>query len=799
MNAREIEPFTSAPGTATTELSVAGMTCASCVARVERALQKVDGVVDATVNLATERANVTYAPLEVDVERLKAAVAAAGYEVIGDGADEHRADVEREAKVAERERLRRDVVVAAAFTLPLFLLEMGAMLVPAFGDWLHALMPERVRFVLMFVLASVVQFGPGRRFFRLGFAALRRAAPDMNSLVLIGTSAAYGYSVVATFLPRLLPAGSVHVYYEASAVIVTLVLLGRYFEARAKGRTGDAIRALVALRPERATVVRGDALVEVDIAAVRLGDVVQVRPGERVPVDGVVVAGSSYVDESMITGEPLAVDKSLGDEVVGGTINTTGSFDFRVTKVGADTLLSQIVAMVEAAQGAKLPIQALVDKVVRYFVPGVLAVAALTCLAWLVLVPGDGFDLALVNTVAVLIIACPCAMGLATPTSIMVGTGKAAELGVLFRNGAALQAIGRAGIVALDKTGTLTKGRPELTDLTLTPAAAELGLGRQRLLDLIAAVEGRSEHPIAAALVAAAGAGSSDGSGAGPVVRGEVVDFEAVPGHGVSGTALIAAASAGERGQEWRVHVGSARFMQRVGAAPDEIARAAGDALSSEGKTVVYVAVTAAAATAVHLVALAAVADPLKESSAAAVADLRALGHEVVMVTGDDSRTAHAVARLVGIDKVLAEVLPAAKAEAVRSLQAGGQAVTFVGDGINDAPALAQADVVLMAGDLKSVAKAVSLSRATLRNIKQNLFWAFAYNVVLIPVAAGVLYPSFGILLSPMLAAAAMGLSSVFVVTNALRLRSYRPPANVERRAGGGRPRVEPRVARNPA
>src|SRR5680860_1279875 len=643
MNAREIEPFTSAPGTATTELSVAGMTCASCVARVERALQKVDGVVDATVNLATERANVTYAPLEVDVERLKAAVAAAGYEVIGDGADEHRADVEREAKVAERERLRRDVVVAAAFTLPLFLLEMGAMLVPAFGDWLHALMPERVRFVLMFVLASVVQFGPGRRFFRLGFAALRRAAPDMNSLVLIGTSAAYGYSVVATFLPRLLPAGSVHVYYEAAAVIVTLVLLGRYFEARAKGRTGDAIRALVALRPERATVVRGDALVEVDIAAVRLGDVVQVRPGERVPVDGVVVAGSSYVDESMITGEPLAVDKSLGDEVVGGTINTTGSFDFRVTKVGADTLLSQIVAMVEAAQGAKLPIQALVDKVVRYFVPGVLAVAALTCLAWLVLVPGDGFDLALVNTVAVLIIACPCAMGLATPTSIMVGTGKAAELGVLFRNGAALQAIGRAGIVALDKTGTLTKGRPELTDLTLTPAAAELGLGRQRLLDLIAAVEGRSEHPIAAALVAAAGAGSSDGSGAGPVVRGEVVDFEAVPGHGVSGTALIAAASAGERGQEWRVHVGSARFMQRVGAAPDEIARAAGDALSSEGKTVVYVAVTAAAATAVHLVALAAVADPLKESSAAAVADLRALGHEVVMVTGDDSRTAHAV------------------------------------------------------------------------------------------------------------------------------------------------------------
>ncbi len=800
----------SAEVTRDADLSVAGMTCAACVARVERALNKVDGVVSANVNLATERANVTYVPASVDLEAIASAITEAGYEVIGLGAQEERAELEREHKEAERQRLRRDVTVAAAFTLPLLVLEMGAMLVPPFGAWLDRAVPQAARYLLMFALASVVQFGPGRRFYRSGFSALRSRAPDMNSLVLIGTSAAYGYSAVATFLPQLLPAGTVHVYFEASAVIITLVLLGRYFEARAKGRTGDAIRALLSLRPDRALVVRGDDVVEVELAAVRPGDLVRVRPGDKVPVDGVVFEGSSYVDESMITGEPLAVGKSPGDEVVGGTINTTGSFDVQVTKVGADTVLAQIVAMVEAAQGAKLPIQALVDRVVRYFVPAVLLVAALTFAAWLLLAPGSGVDLALVNTVAVLIIACPCAMGLATPTSIMVGTGKAAELGVLFRNGAALQAIGKVGVVAFDKTGTLTKGKPELTDLRSTPAAAELGLDESALAQLIAAVESRSEHPIAAALTAAAGD-----------QRASLESFEAVPGHGVSGTvALAPAVDEPARARTWRVHVGSPRFMRRVGAVLEEASLAAGSALSSEGKTVVYVAAErfhagneAAEQPGPSIVALAAVADPLKESSAAAVAALKGLGHEVVMITGDDERTAKAVARRAGIESVLAEVLPAEKAAAVASLRARGRTVAFVGDGINDAPALAEADVgvaigsgtdvaiesadvVLMAGDPVSVVNAVSLSRATMRNIGQNLFWAFAYNVVLIPVAAGVLYPSFGILLSPMLAAAAMGLSSVFVVSNALRLRGYRPPQLAA--ASPGEPDLPVRLAQNP-
>ncbi len=755
------------------------MTCASCVARVERALKKVDGVADATVNLATERASVTYQPGLVDVERLSAAVKDAGYDVIavsGAGAGSDAADAaaaaEREARTLEMSRLRRDLMVAMAFTVPLFLMEMGAMLIAPFGEWLHHVVPVTTRNLIMFALATVVQFGPGMRFYRTGWPALVRRSPDMNSLVLIGTSAAYGYSVVATFLPGILPAGAAHVYFEASAVIVTLVLLGRYFEARAKGRTGDAIRALMELRPETATVVRDGAAVVVDVADIRVGDLVRVKPGERLAVDGVVAAGSSFVDESMITGEPVPVGKEPGAEVVGGTINSTGSLDYRVTRVGNDTVLAQIVALVQAAQGAKLPIQALVDKVVAYFVPAVLVVAALTFVAWLVFGPEGTFGLAIVNTVAVLIIACPCAMGLATPTSVMVGTGKAAELGVLFRNGAALQAVGGADVVALDKTGTITEGHPTLTDVRLAGATASLGLDRDTLLGLVAAVEARSEHPIAGAIVAAAG----------PQREHEATDFEAVPGHGVSGTV-----------GEWRVHAGSARFMRQVGAHfDDDTVKEAGD-LSTAGKGVIHVAIAPAASLteAPRLVATLAIADPVKEDSIEAVAALKALGVEVAMVTGDDARTANAVARQVGIDTVLAEVLPGAKAEAVASLQAEGKRVVFVGDGINDAPALAQADVgmaigsgtdvaieaadvVMMSGDLMGVPNAVSLSRATIRNIKQNLFWAFAYNVVLIPVAAGVLYPALGWLLSPMIAAAAMGLSSVFVVSNALRLRFYR-------------------------
>jgi len=758
------------------ELSVEGMTCAACVNRVERALGKVEGVVEANVNLATERATVRFQPgLAEGV--LEEAVRKAGYEVRQVSDTQKRDEVEREARAAELKRLERDLLLAALFTVPLFLLEMGTMLIPPLHAWVDSWLPMQSRNLVMFVLATVVQFGPGRRFYRYGVPSLLRGAPDMNSLVVLGTTAAYGYSVVATFFPSWLPAGTAHVYYEASAVIITLILLGRWFEARAKGRTGEAIRSLMALQPPTATVVRDGVEMQVDVGQVRRGDEIVVRPGERLPVDGVVVAGSSFVDESMISGEPMPVTKEAGAEVVGGTINTTGSFRFRATKVGADTVLSQIIAMVEAAQGAKLPIQALVDKVVRWFVPAVMVVAALTFVVWLAFGPDPALSFALVNMVAVLIIACPCAMGLATPTSIMVGTGKAAEMGVLFRNGVALQSVGNADVVVLDKTGTLTEGRPELTDVTLAPGA---DLGEAEILALVAGVERSSEHPVASAIVRGAAE-----RGATPA---EAQEFEAVPGYGVTGLA-------GGR----RVYVGASRYMARVGAqAAPELEKSAAD-LANEGKTPMFVALGHAAeadtvaGSAPVVVALLAVADPIKASTPAAIDALHGLGLRVVMLTGDTRLTAQAIGQRLGIDEVVAEVLPGDKAAKVTELQEEGNSVAFVGDGINDAPALAQADVgvaigtgtdvaiesadvVLTGGDLIGVPNAITLSRATLRNIKQNLFWAFAYNVVLIPVAAGVLYPSFGVLLSPMIAAAAMGLSSVFVVTNALRLKRFEAP-----------------------
>jgi P-type Cu+ transporter len=754
------------PVVAETELSVTGMTCAACSARVERALSKVDGVLSASVNLATERATLRYLPDVAPVSRLTDAIRDAGYDVLEQAERQSRSDAERERREAERRELWTAVLIAGVLTVPIFALDMGAMLIPPVGDWLHALVPRQTMAYLLFVLATGVMFGPGLRFFQKGWPALRRGSPDMNSLVMIGTSAAYGYSVVATFTPWLLPAGTVHVYYEAAAVIVTLILLGRYFEAAAKGRTGEAIRALMRLQPRTARVERDGVELEVDVDAVRRGDVVAVRPGERVPVDGVVVAGESYVDESMISGEPIPVAKRAGDPITGGTINTNGSLRFEARAVGADTVLAQIIAMVEAAQGAKLPIQALVDRVVRVFVPVVLGIATLTLVTWLVFGPEPALTFALVNTVAVLIIACPCAMGLATPTSIMVGTGKAAEMGVLFRNGVALQGVGQADVVALDKTGTLTKGRPEVTDIVTAD-----GFDEATLLTLVGAVEADSEHPIAGAMVAAARSQGGD--------LPRVEAFEATPGFGVAG-----------RVDGRTVQVGAGRYLQRLGIDPGPLAGTA-LRLSDEGKTAVYVAIDGRAAGVI------AVADALKPSSAEAVAALHALGKHVAMITGDDARTAHAIAKQLGIDEVLAEVLPDGKAEAVRGLQASGRRVAFVGDGINDAPALAQADVglaigtgtdvaiesadvVLMSGDLRNVPNAIALSRATLANIRQNLFWAFAYNTLLIPVAAGVLYPAFGLLLSPIFAAAAMGLSSVFVVSNALRLRRFRPPMAAE-------------------
>jgi Cu+-exporting ATPase len=745
-----------------TDLRVSGMTCGSCVGRVERALGQVPGVRGATVNLATQRASVRHHGGADMAQRIIAAVAEAGYEAepVRDAAAA--GDRERAEREAELAGLRRSVLLAALATAPLLVFEMGAHLSGSLHEALTRTLGQGMLTLLSLVLASLIQFGPGLRFYAKGIPALLRGAPDMNSLVMLGTSAAYGFSVVAALAPRLLPNGTAYTYFEAGAVIVTLILLGRWFEARARGRTSDAIRHLLTLQARTARVVRDGVETEVDVDVVRPGDIVAVRPGERLPVDGTVLDGASYVDEAMVTGEPAPARKATGDEVIGGTVNGTGSFRFRATKVGSDTLLAQIVRTVEAAQGSKLPIQALVDRVTTWFVPAVLGAAAVTLAIWLAFGPSPALAFALANAVAVLIIACPCAMGLATPTSIMVGTGKAAELGILFRRGEALQALRDARVVALDKTGTLTKGKPELTDIDVLP-----GFDEDTVLRLVASMEARSEHPVAAAIVAAAQRRG--------VRLADAVGFEAVPGYGAR--ALV---------EGRRVEAGADRLMRRLGLDLSALSGAA-ERLADGGRTPLYVAVDGV------LAALVAVADPVKETTPDAIAALRRLNARVVMVTGDNRRTAEAVARRLGIDAVEAEVLPTDKAAVVRRLQEDGTvSVAFVGDGINDAPALAQADVglaigtgtdiavesadvVLMSGDLRNVANAVALSRATIRNIRQNLFWAFAYNAVLIPVAAGALYPAFGILMSPMFAGLAMAFSSVSVVLNALRLRAFAP------------------------
>jgi len=741
------------------ELAIEGMTCASCVARIEKALKAVPGVTGASVNLATERASVRLTKGIATSASLEQAVRAAGYDARRITGDES-TDDEAEKREREARRLSRSLLIAAAMTLPIFVLEMGSHFIPAVHDFVMINIGMQESGYLQFVLTTLVLFGPGLRFYQKGIPALLRLAPDMNSLVAIGTAAAWGYSVVATFASGLLPEGTANVYYEAAAVIVTLILLGRVLEARAKGRTSEAIKHLMGLQAKTARVVRDGETIEIALADVHAGDTVLVRPGDRVPVDGTVVEGNSYVDESMITGEPVPVEKIAGADVVGGTINKTGSFTFRATKVGADTVLAQIIRMVEQAQGAKLPIQSLVDKVTAWFVPAVIAIAAITFAIWLIFGPDPALSFALVNGVAVLIIACPCAMGLATPTSIMVGTGRAAEMGVLFRKGEALQTLRNAQIIAVDKTGTLTKGRPELTDLDTAP-----GFERGDVLAFVAAVETRSEHPIAEAIVEAA---KAEG-----IAIAAPANFEAVPGFGASATV---------NGRS--VHVGADRLMAKldldVSMFADQAAR-----LGAEGKSPLYAAIDG------RLAAIIAVADPIKETTPQAIRMLHDLGLKVAMITGDNRRTAEAIAAKLGIDEVIAEVLPDGKVAALKRLKAGGRAVAFVGDGINDAPALAEADVglaigtgtdvaiesadvVLMSGDLLGVPNAIALSKATIRNIKENLFWAFAYNAVLIPVAAGALYPAYGLLLSPIFAAGAMALSSVFVLGNALRLRSFR-------------------------
>ncbi|MFC4455686.1 heavy metal translocating P-type ATPase [Deinococcus sonorensis] len=743
------------------EFGVQGMTCANCVGRVERALKKMDGVVSASVNLATERATVQYLPAAVGPGDLKAAVRDSGYSVLDAPAGQDRSDQEQALRDAHLSELLGAVRFSAVFAVPLLLLAMLPMLSLSAEMWLMERLGPALNWVML-ALALPVQFGPGRRFYRLGWTALRHRSPDMNSLVMIGTSAAFFYSLLVTLAPGIFPPGTAHVYYEASAVVITLILLGKYLEALARGRSSEAMKRLLGLQPKVARVVRDGAELELPTDEVQRADLVSVRPGERVPVDGEVVSGRSYLDESMITGEPMPVLKEPGDSVVGGTINQNGALVFRATRIGAETALAQIIRMVEHAQGSKPPIQGLADRVVRVFVPVVLGIAALTFLAWLLFGGPQALSSALVNTVAVLIIACPCAMGLATPVSVMVGTGKAAELGVLFRTGAALEGLHAVQVVALDKTGTLTEGRPQLTDLVLTST-----LERAEVLSLVASAEAQSEHPLGRAIVEAAG---REGLPLEPAQY-----FEAVPGYGL-------AATIGGR----LVNVGADRYMQQLGLDVDPVALQAAQ-LGQAGRTPLYAAIDG------QLAALLAVADPVKAGSAEAVRALKAQGVQVAMITGDNARTAQAIAEPLGIDQVLAEVLPGGKSDAVQRLQAAGQRVAFVGDGINDAPALARADVglaigtgtdvavetadvVLMSGDLRGVPNAIALSRATLRNIRLNLFWAFAYNVLLIPVAAGVLAPALGWQLSPVLAAAAMGFSSVFVLSNALRLRRFRPP-----------------------
>ncbi len=746
----------------TVDLIVDGMTCASCVGRVERALAAVPGVIDASVNLATQRAQAIVLQ-GVDVGRLQAAIKKVGYNASEITKDSDSDDTLALRQAQEMSALGRSLLFATIFTLPVFLMEMGSHFVPAIHHFLAASLGNTLNWYIQFALTTLVLFGPGLRFFKAGIPALLRGAPDMNSLVVVGTSAAYVFSMVATFASGVLPEGSVHVYYEAAAVIVTLILLGRYLEARAKGQTSQAIRRLISLQAKTARVDRDGVVAEIAIAEVRIGDLIHVRPGEQVPVDGRVSQGSSFVDESMISGEPIPVQKAVGDEVTGATVNQEGALVVQATRIGSDTVLAQIIRMVEQAQGAKLPIQAMVDRITMWFVPAVIIAAILTFMVWLVFGPTPALTLALVNAVAVLIIACPCAMGLATPTSIMVGTGRASQLGILFRKGEALQLLKDASVVAVDKTGTLTLGRPQLTDLFLAP-----GFERAAVLAAVAAVENKSEHPIARAIVQAA---QLEG-----LTLPEPEDFNSITGHGVYA-----------RVNGLPIQIGADRYMTSLGLDPSLFSEQA-SVLGDQGKTPLYAAIDG------QLAAMIAVADPLKDSTAPAIAALHKQGLKVVMITGDNRRTALAIAKQLGIDDVVAEVMPAGKVEAVRSLKQQYGRLAYVGDGINDAPALAEADigiaigtgtdiaieaadVVLMSGELSGVANAIAVSKATITNIRQNLFWAFAYNAALIPVAAGVLYPFNGVLLSPVFAAGAMALSSVFVVTNALRLKRFQVAA----------------------
>ncbi|KQV69609.1 ATPase P [Nocardioides sp. Root122] len=750
----------------TCTLDIGGMTCASCVRRIEKSLLKLDGVAEAKVNLATEVASVRFAPGAIDVAGLTAAVTKAGYTATPRHTGKQPATPEQrggDVEAAEERdralnRLKRKWQVALTTGLGL----MGLMYVPLYIDTMDWLMPA------IFVVATVVQFWAGRDLYASAWAAARHRTTNMTTLVALGTGVAYGYSTFVTLWPGLAESWGLplHVYYETSLIIVALVLAGKWMEARAKKRTAEAVSALMGLAPKTARVVRGDVEVDLPVEEVVVGDVVRIRPGEKVPVDGVVTSGTTTVDESMLTGESLPVDKSTGDAMIGATINTTGSVLIRTTAVGEDTALAQIIRLVEDAQGSKVPLQRLADQVSSVFVPTVILGAALTFVLWAVFGPEtENLTMAISTTIAVLIIACPCALGLATPTAIMVGTGRAAELGILISNGEALEQARRLTAVVLDKTGTITHGRPALTGITTRG-----GWSEAEVLGLVASAEAGSEHPLAQAIVDRARDTGTE--------LAEVTSFDAVPGHGID--AVV---------EGRRVRVGNLALMGLAGTDVAELEEVAARA-AERGETPMYVAVDDEAA------AVISVADTVKPESAEAIAQLEALGLEVWMITGDNAATAQAVAAQVGVRHVMAEVLPADKAAQVARLQAEGHVVAMAGDGINDAGALAQAevgiaigtgadvaiaasDITLIGGDLRSIVSAIALSRRTVTTMRQGLVWAFGYNVLLIPVAAGALYAWDGLLLDPVLASAAMVMSSVSVLSNALRLRRFRRPGSV--------------------
>jgi Cu+-exporting ATPase len=735
-------------------IPIGGMHCAACASNIERALRGVEGVVEAHVNLGTEKATVAYLPTRVEAVTLRQAVKDAGYEPL-EGSAETEIDHEQAARAMAVRLLTRRLLASVVLSVPIFFGSMGTFF-PWMPTWLQN------PYVLL-ALATPVQFWVGWQFYQGFWASLKHKTADMNTLIALGTSAAYFYSVAVTCIPGAFThfgMGS-HVYYDTATTIITLIILGRLLEARARGRTSQAIRTLIGLRPKTARILRHGRETDIPITEVEIGDLVLVRPGEKIPVDGTIVDGHSTLDESMLTGESLPADKGPGDDVYGATLNRTGSFTLRATRVGKATMLAQIIRLVEEAQGSKAPIQRLADYVASIFVPTVLGLALLTFIVWAVFGPPPALVFALLNCVAVLIIACPCALGLATPTAMMVGTGKGAEYGVLFKNAASLETAHKLQALILDKTGTLTQGKPALTDLV-----THNGFAAVQVLQLAAAAERGSEHPLGAAIVEAARA------------RGlsleDTRDFTALPGHGIRATV-----------GSHTVLVGSHQLLQNAAISCGKLDELATQ-LASAGKTPLFVAIDG------HSAGLIAVADTLKPYAKEAVEALRGLGLTVLMLTGDNRCTAEAIGRQLGIDQVLAEVLPQEKAKQVKQLQAEGKLVAMVGDGINDAPALAQADIgiaigtgtdvameaadiTLITGDVRGVVTAMQLSRRTLRTIKQNLFWAFVYNILGIPVAAGVLYPFVGVLLSPVLAAAAMAMSSVSVVSNSLRLRRFRP------------------------